>query len=377
MKKKVTILMFLLFQIIVVGAQDNGNENIRHFYVGTYTDSGSEGIYRFGLDLNSGKIHYEGLSAMSENPSFLALTADRKFLLAVHETNDEKGKQMGYVESFSVGSNGALTSVGMVLSGGAHPCYVSVNPEGLVLAANYTGGNVALFKLDENGKLSETLDVKQHIGKGPNGARQEKPHVHSAYFEPEGNRIFVADLGIDRVKVYVADGSGGKLNPYKASEIVLAPGSGPRHMAFHPNKELLFIVNELTSSVSVVRLLADGNYKIVQTVSSLPDGFNQENTCADIHLSPDGKFLYVSNRGLNSIAVFSVNGKSGQLKQIGQEPTRGETPRNFTLSPDGQFLLVANQNSQNIVSFRRDQTSGKLTFVNQVNAHKPVCLLFE
>jgi 6-phosphogluconolactonase len=358
-------------------SQNIEDANIRSFYVGTYTDTGSEGIYRFGLDMTTGKLHSDGLSAMSENPSFLTITNDRKYLLAVHETSDENGNRMGYIESFSIHDSGSLTSINKVLSGGSHPCYVSVNKDGLVLAANYTGGNVSLFKLSRSGELSEATDVKQHYGKGPNSSRQDKPHAHSAYFEPNGKRIFVADLGIDMVKVYNADTSTLKLNPCKIPEIKMASGSGPRHLAFHPNGKILYVINELASSVTSVKLLPVGNFNVFNTLSTLPDGYKEQNTCADIHISPDGRFLYASNRGLNSVAIFAVDEKSGLLKLIGQEPTKGETPRNFTISPDGKYLLVANQNSNNIVAFKRDEKTGKLTYTDQISAKKPVCLLFD
>lgn len=351
-------------------------ENIRHFFVGTYTDGESEGIYRFGLDIQSGMLHFDGLSAMSENPSYLAITGDGKKMIAVHEVIENTETPVSYIELFSVGEKGTLTSLNKVYSGGAHPCFVSVNPEGYVLAANYTSGTVALFEIDKQGMLSDTLNVKQHFGKGLNAKRQEKPHVHSAYFEPGANRAFVADLGIDKVKIYGIDTVSRKLVVCKYPEIKLPPGSGPRHLAFYPEKKMLYVVNELTCTVAPVILADDGSFKLLQAVSTLPEDFKSENTCADIHLSPDGRFLYVSNRGLNSIAIFEVSPSGRELKLIGQEPVRGETPRNFTLSPDGDYLLVANQNSNNIVSFKRDVLSGKLTFIDEINAQKPVCLLF-
>lgn len=373
-------LIFALFFVLLnVGcfqacvAQNAENRNILHFYVGTYT---SDGIFRYGIDSTSGKLQDDGLAGKSDNPSFLALTSDKRFLLAVQETHEEMNQGMGKVESFTIQENGSLKMINQVLSGGADPCFISVNKEGLVLVANYSGGNVALFNLNENGNISEATDVVNHSGKGPNVARQEKPHVHSAYFEPGGNRIFVADLGIDQVKVYTADVSSGKLIPYKVPEINLKPGSGPRHMSFSNNGEFLYVLNELSCTVTVVKLLKDGNFQILETVSTLPIDYSGENTCAEIQLSPEGTFLYVSNRGLNSIAIFSVDKQNGSIKFIGQEPTRGETPRNFTIIPGGKYLLVANQNSDNIVSFHRDKVSGLLEFVDEIQAPKPVCLVF-
>jgi len=376
MRKIATIMvLFVLSAIFGLQAQDAGN--VLHFYVGTYTDSGSEGIYRFGLDRTTGKLHSNGLAALSENPSYLALSKDGKYLLAVRETRDESNQNSGYIELFNVDAAGNLSSVNMVSSGGAHTCHVTINEHGAVVASNYTGGNVALMQIDSTGELSRATSVIQHTGQGADPKRQDKPHVHSALFEPKGNRIFVADLGIDKIKVYTIEKASATLKPYKFPEIKMTPGSGPRHMAIHPSGKLLFVANELSSSVSVVQLMKNGNYKIVETVSTLPAGFSKSNTCADIHLSPEGNFLYVSNRGMNSIAIFTVQEMESKIKLIGHEDTRGEMPRNFTLTPTGDFLLAANQNTDNIVAFRRDAATGLLTYTDQINAFKPVCLLFK
>ncbi len=367
--------LFILLSLIS-NSQTVTMQNALHFYVGTYTDSGSEGIYRFGLDTITGKLHSNGLAVLSENPSYLALTKSGNQLLAVRETLDKQNQAMGYVELFNIDNSGNLSSVNMVSSGGAHPCHVAVNADGAVIASNYTGGNVASFRIGPNGELSEALSVDQHSGSGPVVGRQEGPHVHSALFEPNGKRIFVADLGTDQLKVYTLDKSTFALKPYRFPEIKMAPGSGPRHMAIHPNRKLLFVANELNSSVTVVALSEKGNFKVLETVSTLPADFSKKNTCADIHLSPEGNFLYVSNRGMNSISIFAVNEKEGKIKLIAHEDSRGEMPRNFTLTPSGNFLLVANQNTDNIVAFKRNRDTGLLTFADQINAFKPVCLLF-
>jgi len=365
---------FLINNVLFAGS--GNKKDPQHFYVGTYTEGGSEGIYTFSLDPATGKLQDNGLAAKTNNPSFLALTSNGKYLLSVHETKGENGSTMGYIESFSVKDDNRLTSIGKVSSGGAHPCYVSVNQNGYVLAANYTGGSVALLRIDDSGKLSDTLDVQQHFGSGPIKARQSTPHVHSAFFEPGSDRIFVADLGIDQVSVYKIDSKNSKLIKPSFPAIILTPGSGPRHLAFHPTVKVVYVVNEIASNISVVTLNKDGSFTTVETVSALPAGYDKPNTCADIHISRDGRFLYASNRGLNSIAIFSVDPKNGRIVQIGQELTRGDGPRNFTLSPDENYLLVANQNTQDIVAFRRDFNSGKLQFTDQIKALKPVCLLF-
>ncbi len=374
--KKISLLFLFFFLLAVSYAQTSGNKEMMDFYVGTYTDNGSEGIYNFGLNITSGKLHSNGLAVLSENPSYLALSKDGKYLLAVRETSDENNKSAGYIELFTVDTSGNLTSVNKVSSGGAHPCHVAVNEKGAVIASNYSAGNVALMRIEPAGMLSEVLSADQHSGQGPVANRQEKPHVHSALFEPGGSRIFVADLGIDQVKVYTIDKATYTLKPYKYPEIRMVPGSGPRHLAIHPNGKLLFIANELSSSVSVVQLMKNGSFRLIETVSALPANLSKSNTCADIHLSPEGKFLYVSNRGMNSIAIFSVLEKESKIKQIGQEDTKGDSPRNFTLSPAGDYLLVANQNTNNIVAFKRNAETGLLSYTDQINAYKPVCLLF-
>jgi 6-phosphogluconolactonase len=379
MKIKTIPLLFvgILLINVCMSAGFGYKRSPQYFFVGTYTDGGSEGIYRYSLDPVTGKITDHGLAAKSNNPSFLALTSDGRFLIAVHETTDKNGSKMGYLESFVItNDDSSLTSLGKVASGGAHPCYVSVNKNGYVLAANYTGGNVALFRLNASGNLTGALDVQQHYGSGPNKARQAGPHVHSAFFEPGSDRVFVPDLGVDKVFVYKTDETGTKLINAPVPAISMLPGSGPRHLVFHPAMKIVYVVNELTSNVSVVALNTDGSFTTIETVSALPNGYDKPNTCADIHISDDGRFLYASNRGLNSIAIFSVNLENGRIVQIGQEQTRGETPRNFTLSPDGDFLLVANQNSQDIVAFRRDANTGKLQYSDKIKAFKPVCLLF-
>ena len=373
----ILILGFILLSNKISCASPQPKEKLQYFFVGTYTGSGSEGIYTYSLNPATGKLTNHGLAAASTNPSFLTLTSDGKFLIAVNEVSDKNKGGVGYIESFAIMNDGVhLTPLSKVPSGGADPCYVSVNQSNFVLAANYSGGNVALFQLTKTGILNDLSDLDQHIGNGPNKGRQASPHVHSAFFEPGSNRIFVADLGIDKVAVYRLDSIHSKLIKAPVAAINIQSGSGPRHLAFHPALKLIYVVNELTSNVTVVASNKDDSFKIIETVSALPSNYNQLSNCADIHISKDGHFLYASNRGFNSIAIFSINSLNGKIVQIGQESTRGDTPRNFTLSPNEDFLIVSNQNTNEIVSFRRDKTTGKLQFSDQIKAFKPVCLLF-
>ncbi|MEJ2163279.1 MAG: lactonase family protein [Robiginitalea sp.] len=341
------------------------------FYVGTYTDGGSKGIYKFTLSMD-GTLRKVGLMARTENPSFLSFSKDGDYLLAVNEVSDEN--RTGYVSSFKIGTD-TLDFLDQKPSGGAHPCHVVTNPEGYVVVANYSGGNMGLLKIQEDGTLSELLDVQQHKGKGQH-PRQEGPHAHSGWFTKDDGIISV-DLGTNQLWFSQIDTEAMKFVPGVPPTFSMEPGAGPRHLAFHPENPWTYVVNELSSSVSLLEKDSEtGTYKIVQTLSTLPDEYSQENTCADIHISPDGKFLYASNRGHNSIAIFSIDPETGNLSALGHEHTEGETPRNFSLSPDGNYLLVANQDTDNIVAFRRDEQTGQLTYVDKIEAPTPVCILF-
>ncbi|MGZ2369334.1 lactonase family protein [Ancylomarina sp. YFZ004] len=341
------------------------------FYVGTYTDNESEGIYKYVLEKN-GHLKSLGLVAKSVNPSFLAMSEDKKFLLAVNEISKPAG--VGTIESFSI-SNDSLSFISRSITGGAHPCFVNLNKFGYVLTANYTGGNVGLLKLNNKGELSDLLDIQQHSGKGTSD-RQEAPHAHSAWFEKSNNTIISLDLGTNELWFSQLDTVLHKLqasNPYK---LKMADGAGPRHLVYHPNNKWIYVLNELNSTISLV-LKTDGNqYKRGLSFSSLPMAYTETNTTADIHISSDGKFVYVSNRGHNSIVIFGVNQQDGSLNLLAHESTHGKWPRNFSLSPDENYLLVANQHSNNIVSFKRDKTTGLLDYVEEIEAYSPVCVLF-
>jgi 6-phosphogluconolactonase len=342
------------------------------FYLGTYTAdaSKSQGIYKYELHPN-GNVKQVGLAVMSENPSYLALSTDKKFLVAINEVKNDEN--VGTVESYMVFED-TLILLNRQSSGGAHPCFVNINQEGYVLAANYTGGNVGLLKLEADGPLTELLDVQQHTGKGITD-RQEAPHAHSVWFNPVDCGIISIDLGTNELWFSSIDPGGQKLIPASPEKLALNPGDGPRHLTFHPNGKWLYVANELGSSVTRVDRNEDGSYSIGPTVSSLPVGYIESNTCADIHISSDGKFVYASNRGHNSIAVLKVN-DDGSLRLLGNKGCGGEGPRNFALSPDENYILVANQHTNNIVTLKRDQITGLLKYVSQAEAPTPVCILF-
>jgi 6-phosphogluconolactonase len=341
------------------------------FYLGTYTDGESQGIYQYSLSAD-GTLSKTGLVAKAENPSFLALSPDGRYLLSVNEVSNDD--QTGFVSLFRIGKD-TLTFLDQKPTGGAHPCHVAVNPEGYVLVANYSGGNMGLLKIEGDGKLSDLLDVQQHEGSGQH-PRQEGPHAHSGWFTEDEGLISV-DLGTNQLWFSEIETESQKFKPGEPQTFSLEPGAGPRHLTFHPQNRWIYVVNELSSSVSLLKKDPEtGTLKITQTISTLPGDFDADNTCADIHISSDGKFVYASNRGHNSIVVYSADPETGELKLLAHEPTRGETPRNFSLSPGDRFLLVANQRTNSLVSFQRDADTGLLNYVDQVEAPAPVCILF-
>lgn len=366
----------LIAIILISGCKTNKEEvstknNSSSFYVGTYTGPESEGIYKYQLN-EDGTLQLISLAAKTKNPSFLAWSPDRKYLVAVSETDRQGGESA--IKSFSVQGD-TLVAISESPSGGAHPCFVAVNKEGYVLAANYTGGNVGLLKINDKGELSGLLDLQQHHGSGIT-KRQQSPHAHSVWFSHAENEVISVDLGSNELWFSQLNTEKNKLTPSDPYKLRMAPGAGPRHLTFHPNNLWIYVLNELDCTITLVQKNMQGNYVTGVSVSTLPENYSEHNTCADIHHSSDGKFIYASNRGHNSIAIFEVDQSDGSLSPVGHESTHGETPRNFSLTPDNNFLLVANQSSGNIVSFKRDAKTGLLSYIDQVDAPSPVCILF-
>ncbi len=346
-------------------------ENNISFFIGTYTDTKSEGIYTYSLS-ESGKIKKIGLVAKTKSPSFLTKSSDGKFLLAVNELNSVNG--MGTVESYKIIGD-SLALINKQSSGGAHPCFVALNENGYVLTANYSSGNVGLLKLNKSGELSDLLDTQDHNLNGIS-KKDNTAHAHSTYFL-DNNQFISSDLGTNKLWFSSIDTNKNEIVSIQPTTLsILGKNPGPRHIAFHPTKNWLYIINELNNTITHVLRDKDLNYDIIDSFSTLPIGFSEESFCADIHISNDGKYLYGSNRGHNSIAIFEINQDSGALKSIGFESVKGDWPRNFALSPDNEFLLVANQRSENIVSFKRDKSTGLLTFIEEIKVPSPVCILF-
>src|SRR6266850_8204824 len=339
-------------------------------YVGTYT----ENIYLVRMDRRSGELVRVGAANAGANPSFLSMHPNGRVLYAVNELD-----QTGAVSAFVIDrATGALTRLNEQSSGGGAPCYVSVDRSGrAALVANYAGGSVALLPIEANGALGPA-NVVQHTGKGPNAERQEAPHAHCILPDPSNRFAVAVDLGADRVFVYRLDLEGISLRHVEGGYAVMKPGAGPRHLAFHPTLPLVFVANELDSTVATLRFDSGrGALAVLDARSTLPPGWTGTNYPADIHVATNGRALYLSNRGHNSIAVFSVAESTGALALEQVVSTDGDWPRNFSLDPTGRWLLVANQRSDSVVVFGRDPDNGRLTPTPQrIAIRSPVCLRF-
>ena len=348
-------------------------------YVGTYTSGGAEGIYVLKLDLGSGELTKVATVKDVVEPSYLTTDGRNRFLYAVNETNEFEGKPSGAVSAFSIEKDGSLKFINKVPSFGASPCHVIVSAnDKFVLVANYMGGNLVVFPVRPDGGLGQYVELKQDHGSGPNKDRQEAAHAHSVYLDSKNKFALSADLGIDRVMIYKFDEANGKLMPDAIPFYSAKPGAGPRHLAFHPDGKFVYIINELDCTITAAAYDAKiGALKEIQTTTTLPSGFSGENTCAEIAVSPNGKFLYGSNRGHDSIAVFKIDESTGMLTAVDRTPTQGKTPRNFGIDPSGNFLLAANQDSDTVVVFRIDTQTGKLKPTGQrLEAPRPVCVKF-
>ncbi|CAN5261301.1 6-phosphogluconolactonase [soil metagenome] len=352
-------------------------------YIGTYTsgkgERKSDGIYIYKFDLESGELTpYKTVENVVE-PSYIAIDKKKTYLYAVNETETYEGKKSGAVSAFAIDKKtGDLKFLTKQPSLGGAPCFVTVSEnEKFVLVANYLGGNVSSFPIQKDGKIGASIDLEQNEGTGPNKNRQEAAHAHSINLDAKNRFAVVCDLGVDKVFIYKFDKKTGSLTPNPAQKFFQTkPGAGPRHFVFHPNNKIAFVINELDSSVTSLDFDAKrGTLKEIQTLPTLPDNFKGANTCADIHISPNGKFLYGSNRGHDSIVGYKIDEKSGKLEFIEHTLTGGKTPRNFAIAPNGKFLLAANQNSDSVVVFRIDETNGKLTATGKTaQVPMPVCL---
>lgn len=371
------LLLFMTIQNIAYSEIPNSVPQQFYLYVGAYTTGEDEGISIYKFDASDGDLEFISIEKGVENPSYLAIHPKNSLLIAVNEVGEFKGEKSGAVSSFAINEDGSLSYLSQVPSGGGAPCYVSIDKSGAwAFVSNYSGGNVSIYPVGKDGKLQPYSDLIQHEGKGSTEGRQGKPHAHAMVLDPKGDFALAADLGLDKVISYRVDTKNGKLEHASDSDLKLADGAGPRHLTFHPNKKLAFIISELNSTITSCTYDAQsGKLTEVKTVDALPSGYEGTSYCADIHVSPNGKFLYGSNRGHNSIVIYQINQKTGDLTYFNHHSVNGKWPRNFTIDPTGKFLLVANERSNNIVVFKIDGETGKLRANGvEVSVSKPVCL---
>lgn len=339
--------------------------------IGTYTSATSEGISVYKFNRQTGEPSRVSLVPTS-NPSYLAVSPDNRFVYAVNEDNP------GKISAFSFDNNtGQLIALNQTSSKGKHPCYITVDKTGKwVIAGNYSSGTIAVLPVLPDGSLGMATDSVQHSGKSVNTERQTEAHVHATYLSADNKKLYVPDLGMDKIMIYDFDVKRGKLKPAPIPFVTVQAGAGPRHIEIYPGGKFAYLMEELSGNVSAYRVQKNGSLQWIQTISALPRNIQGAAGSADIHISPDGKFLYCSNRGeSNTLGIFKVDSKSGLLNWIDNQSTLGKAPRNFNFDPDGNFLLVANQNSDAVVIFRRDKTSGLLTDTGKkIYVSKPVCL---
>jgi len=351
-------------------------------YIGTYTGgSKSEGIYLLNLDLATGALTKAGATGGVDNPSFLAIHPSRKFLYAVCEVSEVGGKKGGGVSALAIeAKSGGLTLLNQQSSVGSGPCHLVVDKTGKnALVANYGGGSCCVLPIGNDGMLGEASSVRQHKGTSVDKGRQESPHAHSINLDPANHFAFCADLGLDQVLVYRFDADKHTLTPNDPPFAAVAPGSGPRHFAFHPGGKYAYVINEMKLTVTAFAYDASkGVLTTLQTISTVPEGIKTDGfSTAEVQVHPSGKFLYGSNRGHDSIAMFSIDQATGKLTALGQQPTGGKTPRNFGIDPSGAFLLAENQDSGTIVVLSIDPKTGKLAPTgHQIEVPMPVCAKF-
>ncbi len=347
--------------------------------IGTYTREGSKGIYLHRYNADTGELTPAG-GAESENPSFLALHPSGHFLYAVNEIGEYNGARAGAISAFAINAETAeLALINRQSTKGPAPCHLNIDATGrYAVVANYGGGSTCLLPIREDGALGEASDFVQHEGSSVNPQRQQGPHAHSANISPDNKYVYVADLGLDEVLIYQLDLDNGKLIANDPPSISVARGQGPRHFAFHPSGQYAYLINEIGNTINAYTCDAEtGALTARQSISTLPEDFSGTSHTADIHISSDGKFAYGSNRGHDSVAIFSIDKLTGTLALVDIHPTGGQTPRNIALSPDGNYLLAENQASGTIVSFAIHRQTGKLTDTGHAaKVPLPVCLKF-
>jgi 6-phosphogluconolactonase len=376
-------LAMALAQSRSVPAADGPEAKKYRVYVGTYTTGGStsKGIYQLELDLSSGALTSPKLAGEAVNPSFLAVHPSRRFLYAVGEVSDFQGQKSGAVSAFAVDpASGTLSLLNQQPARGQGPCFVTVDRTGKnALVANYGSGSVACLPIGGDGRLGPASSFIQHEGSGAVPGRQAGPHGHSINLDAANRFAIAADLGLDKLLVYKFDAAQGTLTPNDPPFAKVAPGAGPRHFAFHPDGRHAYVINEITLTVTAFDYDPDrGTLSEIQTISTLPEGVKDKNlSTAEVQVHPSGRFLYGSNRGHHSIAIFAIDPATGRLRAVGHQSTQGRTPRNFGIDPTGTFLIAANQDSGTLVVFKIDPQTGALAPTGHTaEVPKPVCVKF-
>ncbi|HOA50716.1 MAG: lactonase family protein [Thermogutta sp.] len=376
-------LMSCACGVVVFLAMDGqklmGEEATFWVYYGTYTRDTSRGIYVGKFDANTGRLTEPELAAETRNPSFLAVHPTRPLLYAVGELAEFEGQRTGAVLAYQIDSqSGKLVAINRQPSGGTGPCHLVVDPSGrFVLVANYGGGSVASLPIRPDGGLEPPACVLRQEGRSVHPTRQTAPHAHQINFSPKGDLVLVPDLGLDKVLLFRWSPADGQLTEYDPPFVTVPAGSGPRHFAYHPTGRALYVLNELTATVCVFECASGVPTRLVETVSSLPQDFSGSNTAAEIVVHPTGRFLFTSNRGHDSVAVFRIADDALKISLMENVSVQGKTPRFIGIDPTATFLFAANQDSHNVVVFRIDVESGHLTPTGQViNLGSPVCMIF-
>jgi 6-phosphogluconolactonase len=349
-------------------------------YVGTYTSRGSKGIYAYSFDTVSGQLTPLGLQTEAMNPSFLVISPDREFLYAVSEISNYEDQESGSLRAYRIANKTqSLTLLNERASLGTGPCYLSMDKTGkYLLTANYHSGSIAIFSILPDGHLGEASAFVQHHGSGIDPERQEGPHTHAINVTPDNRHVLVADLGLDKLFVYNFDSTHGTIVESASPFAVMPPGSGPRHVAFHPNGLFVYVINELASRITMFSYdSGSGTLSSGQTISTLADDFVGYSNAAELQVDAEGQFLYASNRGPDTIRTFAVDSANGMLTPVSDVPSGGKTPHSVAIDPTGKFLLAANADSDTIVIFRIDTETGQLApSVEMIDVRAPVCLVF-
>lgn len=368
-KNSLRLLLVLCISVHTVESYAQKPADSDILYTGTFSTRGSKGIYVFNFDRKSGKLTEVQTVESGTSPSFMDFSPDRKYLYSIN------GDREGLVVAYKINpENGFLTKINEQPSKGG-PAHVSVDPKGrFVYISNYGGGTLNVFPLNKDGSLAAASEIIKYEGSGPNLQRQKAPHTHSAVPSKDGKFLYVSDLGTDKIMIYQVK-KNGKLQPANTPFFKSTSGAGPRHFAFHPSGKFAFSVNELTSTItSLLVNRSTGALTSIEEMNMFPEDFKGTTYAADVHVSPDGKFVYASNRGHDSLVIFAIDQATGKLTLVGHESTGGKYPRNFMIDSKGEFVLAANQNSDNILIFKRDKSTGKLTRIGEYNVPAPVCI---